>query len=258
MSSTFHSYSLYYDLLYQDKDYNGEAEYIRKLIAQWAPKTQTILELGCGTGRHAELLCRMGYNIVGIEASESMLTKSQERVSAPDNPNQKGSFEVQLGDARKINLSREFHTVLSLFHVVSYQTSNEDLLALFRTASRHLVADGVFIFDVWYGPAVLTHRPEVRIKRIATKTHTITRLAEPRLDTSENTVDVHYNILIKSIDGEILPGIEETHKMRYLFTPEIKLIAELNGMEILHAEEWLSSKSPSTDSWGVLFIARKK
>ncbi len=56
MSKTFDLYSEYYDLLYKDKNYKKEADYIASLIKTNAPHTKSILELGCGTGKHASLL----------------------------------------------------------------------------------------------------------------------------------------------------------------------------------------------------------
>ena len=44
---------------------------------------------------------------------------------------------------------------------------NDDVLAAFLTARHHLNPGGIFLFDVWYGPAVLTDRPSVRIKWMA-------------------------------------------------------------------------------------------
>ena len=50
------TYSRYYNLLYKDKDYAGEAAYIYDLIGRYRPGATNILNLGCGTGRHDHLL----------------------------------------------------------------------------------------------------------------------------------------------------------------------------------------------------------
>ena len=63
------------------------------------------------------------------------------------------------GDIREIRLNKRFDTVIALFHVISYQTTNEDVTAAFETARQHLNSGGIFIFDISYGPAVLTERP---------------------------------------------------------------------------------------------------
>src|ERR1051325_10396521 len=71
------------------------------------------------------------------------------------------------GDARNVRLGRRFGAVISLFHVMSYQTTNEDLSASFITAREHLERGGIFLFDCWYGPGVLTDRPSVTVKHLS-------------------------------------------------------------------------------------------
>ena len=68
--------------------------------------------------------------------------------------------------------------MIALFHVLSYQTSNADAQAMFETAATHIETGGIFLFDCWYGPAVLTDRPETRVKRAEDDTVEIIRIAE--------------------------------------------------------------------------------
>jgi SAM-dependent methyltransferase len=110
-----------------------------------------------------------------------------------------GQLTFSPGDIRDIRLNKSFDAVIALFHVISYQTTNEDVTAAFETAGHHLKPGGIFIFDVWYGPAVLTEHPEVRIKRMADEKTEITRLAEPVLHPNENRVDVHYHVFVTDI-----------------------------------------------------------
>jgi len=55
----FNAYAAYYDLLYKEKNYAEEAEYIHGLIQKNTPGAKTILELGCGTGQHAVEFSRL-------------------------------------------------------------------------------------------------------------------------------------------------------------------------------------------------------
>ena len=64
-------------------------------------------------------------------------------------------FTCQVGDITNVNLNKEFDNIISLFHVVSYLTSNYDIKNLFLNANKHLKKGGLFIFDIWYSPAVL-------------------------------------------------------------------------------------------------------
>lgn len=255
---TFNHYSEYYDLLYQDKDYYQEVRYLLKLLTEFRPECQTILELGCGTGLHGSLLSQEGMNVTGVEVSEKMLEAAKLR-SYATGAISNSSFSAIHGDARSVRIPHKFDAVISVFHVASYQISNEDIQAMFETASIHLKQNGIFIFDAWYGPAVLTERPTTRIKRMENERASVIRLAEPLLDVNQNVVNVHYTLLITDKrTGITSPSIHELHRMRYFFLPEIQLYATLSGLQLLHSEQWLTRVIPSSNSWGVTFVCQKK
>ena len=254
MSEVFGNYSRYYDLLYKDKDYDGEANYIRELMQNFAPQAQTIVNLGCGTGAHDVLLSRHGYSIDGVDFSEEMLSKAKEKITSL--PELESSVRFHHGDIRSVRLGKTFDVVLSLFHVMSYQTSNNDFMAALSTAKHHLNPNGVFIFDCWYGPTVLTDRPTVRVKRLEDDTIKITRIAEPILYPDKNLVDVCYTVFITEKKTGAVQEIHETHTMRYLFTPELMLMLANIGFKILASEEWMTKKALGFDTWGALFVCQ--
>ncbi len=249
--AVFEMYSRYYDLLYDDKNYQAETDYVDSLIKEYNPNTKTILELGCGTGKHAQLLSLKGYRIVGVDQSDEMLNVAKSR---------KYSKEVSFfpGDIRNFRCGKTVETVISLFHVISYQTSNEDIDSAFQTAANHLKAGGIFIFDVWYQPAVLTDKPSVRIKRLENDDIKVTRLAEPVMHPIQNIVDVNYEIIIEDKKNCNAKHLHEKHRMRYYSSPEIEYYLSKNGFSLLHQEEWLTGNEPGFDSWGVCFVAMLK
>jgi SAM-dependent methyltransferase len=253
MSQVFDAYAAYYDLLYRDKNYAEEAGYVQSLLARHGMREGKLLELGCGTGKHAEQLARLGYSIRGIDLSAPMVEQAQARV--PADLRHKLSFDV--GDAREVRLSSQFDAVISLFHVASYQSTNEDLAALFATAAAHLRNGGLFVFDFWYGPGVLTDPPAVRVKRLADSELQITRIAEPTLHANHNIVDVHYTVnVMRRATGERFE-LEETHRMRYLFLPELQLLLQLAGLQVLSAEGWMSGEL-GLHSWQGVITAGKQ
>ena len=85
----FVTYARYYDLLYRDKDYATEAEYVARTVRAALPGACTVLELGCGTGRHGCLLASKGFYVHGIERSREMVEcRSRWQIGRPDS----GSF----------------------------------------------------------------------------------------------------------------------------------------------------------------------
>ena len=247
--SVFNDYARYYDLLYQDKDYTGEAEYIHNLIMKNAPHAASILNLGCGSGRHDRLLQKKGYAITGVDISEEMLKSAR--------LNAEGSgLSYHHGDIRTVRVDNRFDAVISLFHVMSYLTLNEDLAAAIETARHHLKPDGVFIFDCWYGPAVLTDRPVVRVKEIENEFIQLTRIAKPVMHPNENIVEVNYHVFVRDKLTDTVSEIREQHRMRYLFMPEITLLTASAGMQITACESWLTGNRPDYYTWNTCYICK--
>jgi SAM-dependent methyltransferase len=252
--SVFGRYSRYYDLLYRDKDYLGEASYVDRLIRSHAPQARTLLDLGCGTGRHDLLFAEMGYRVTGVDLSEEMLAVASSQL--PAGLQSSGSLEFRQGDLTRVRLGSRFDAVVSLFHVMSYQADNDDLRSAFATAKAHLEPGGLFVFDCWYGPAVLTDPPVVRVKRLEDDHISVTRIAEPVLHPNRNLVDVNYQVFIRDKNGEGEEELRETHSMRYLFLPELLLLLEEAGLSLVEFREWLTGKEPGFDTWSACFVVR--
>ena len=245
--SPFNLYSQYYDLLYKDKDYQGEVDYILELIQKYNSPSNKILELGSGTGKHGKLIADKGYKVTGIERSKEMLSKAVQTVN----------FNCQLGDICKIKLNQKFGSIISLFHVLSYQTENKNIMEVFKVASEHLNKNGLFIFDVWYSPAVNFIRPETRVNNYQNENISVTRIAEPEIFDDENKVNVKYKIICKNLFSEKIEIFNEVHPMRHFSTPELNLLALHNGLEYIHNEEFFTKEAPSKNTWGVCYIYRK-
>lgn len=242
--SNFAEYSAYYDLLYRDKDYAGEAAYIASLIRGAHPTARTVLDLGCGTGKHAGLLQKLGYDVCGVDMSAAMLEEARRTQPA---------ITFHEGDARSFRLDQTFDAVVSLFHVASYQTSNQDFAAYLQTAKSLMAPVGVFIFDFWYGPAVLADPPAVRVKRLEDDQFKITRIAEPHHDSLRNIVDVRYQVLIETAKGA--RQLSESHHMRYFFLPEIELFLQNAGMTLRSVKAWKQDRLPTAADWGACVVA---
>ena len=246
--TAFGSYARYYDLLYRDKAYGAEAAHLAALLDSYAPGAKRLLELGCGTGGHAVELAKHGLEIDGFDLSETMLASARKH-SGPH-------LRFEHGDARTLRVGHTFDAVVSLFHVMSYQTTNADLAAAFSTARAHLEPGGVFVFDCWYGPAVLTDRPVVRVRTIEDDSIVVTRIAEPVLHAERNLVDVNYLVFLRDKQSNETSQLSETHVMRYLFSPEIELLLQRAGFEITYAAEWLTGAALSYATWNACFVAR--
>jgi SAM-dependent methyltransferase len=254
--SNFRKYSAYYDLLYRDKNYAAEAQYIARLIRSAVPTARTILELGSGTGRHGRLLAAMGFDVHGIERSAEMVSVARAAMGAGSSKTA-GAFTCDVGDICTASLGRTFDAVISLFHVVSYQTTNQALQAAFQVAANHLAPGGQFLFDVWHGPAVLSQKPSERVKEVADERHRVKRTARPELDTNRGTVKVVYHMECEDRRSGKIERFSEEHLMRYLFPTDVDLLARNCGLRQAATEEFLTGEPPSQSTWGVIYVLQR-
>jgi SAM-dependent methyltransferase len=254
--SVFGPYARYYDLLYRDKDYSSEAHFVSGLIRKHAPDARRLIELGSGTGIHASLLAQDGLSVHGVDRSETMLESARGRLKTLD-PAVAARLTFSAGDVRNVRVGQTFDVAISLFHVVSYQVTNDDLLAMFQTAATHLERGGLFVFDFWFTSAVLSERPVVRIKRLESDEIAVTRLAEPELNTADAYVDVNYHVFVRDKTSGATEELRESHRMRYLSLGEVDLLARASGFTVLESCEWMTGRQPGADTWGVCSVLRK-
>lgn len=161
-------------------------------------------------------------------------------------------------DIRSISLDESFEAAIALFHVMSYQNTDEDFSTVLRQVAAHLTSGGIFLFDTWYGPAVLYQRPELRVKRLEDASCAVTRIAEPVLRESENICEVHYDIFVRDKQTEEHHELTEVHPMRYFFLQEIQRLLAANGFSLEDQFEFMTGNVLSKDTWGSCFVARKK
>jgi ubiquinone/menaquinone biosynthesis C-methylase UbiE len=249
-------YAEEYDLFYKDKDYEAECDMIEEIFQRYADgQVSTILDLGCGTGNHAIPLAHRGYKVTGVDRSPEMLehakVKLQSQTSSPQSHPQ-----FLEGDVRSLKLNQQFDVVLMMFAVLGYQITNEDILAALRTVRRHLRPGGLFLCDVWYGPAVLSIRPGDRIKIIPTSNGKVIRAASGSLDVYHHTADVCYKTW--SIKGQqVVSETEETHRMRYFFPQELDLFFTQADMKLLEMSDFNDSEKPATEeTWNCLAVGQ--
>ena len=72
-----------------------------------------------------------------------------------------------------------------------------------------------------------------------------------------NRVEVRYDMYIRDKSSGQFERVQETHGMHYLFLPEMEALLRDAGLELAHAEEWLSGKQPGNDTWSVCLVGRK-
>ncbi|QCG89060.1 class I SAM-dependent methyltransferase [Azospirillum sp. TSH100] len=250
------AYAAVYDALYGEKDYSGESDLIARLFDLHADgPVASVLDLGCGTGGHALPLAARGLRVTGVDRSPAMLTharaKAAEITSAAVAPP-----EFIEADVRTLRLGRVFDAAIMMFAVLGYQQDDEALLATLASVRRHLPPSGLFLFDIWYGPAVLAQRPGDRVRMISRTDERILRTTRSDLDIRAQTCRVDFHVL--RLAGDRIVGEDrETHAMRFFFDRELGLALAAGGfrLETLRAFPDIG-REPDETAWTVIGVAR--
>ncbi len=244
-------YAAAYDLLYGDKDYDAECDLLQAQFLSARGPVRSALDVGCGTGAHAVRLAARGYEVVGVDLSEEMLATARQRADASG----LGALELRLGDLRSVRLGRTFDAVICMFAVLGYQTSDDDVAGALATVRAHLRPGGIFVFDVWYGPAVEATGPSERVKTVSTGDGEIERRATAELEPSRHLCTVSYHLVRRS------PGIpdvaaDEEHRMRYFSADELAISladADLQLIDLVPFPE--TAAELSTETWNAMGTA---
>jgi len=174
-------------------------------------------------GGHIILLAQRDYQVTGINRSDRMLKIAKEKAKP-------SGVEINffLGDICTLDLACTFDAVISMFAVMSYQTTNADVAAACQTARRHLDHGGIFIFDAWHGPGVLTDPPTQRVKIVQDGARRVVRFTEPVVDVMNHTVETRFKVWTTE-DNRIISEVDESHLMRFLFPQEVAYFLGVAG-----------------------------
>jgi ubiquinone/menaquinone biosynthesis C-methylase UbiE len=131
-----------------------EVDFIEEEIDK--DKSKQILDIGCGTGRHAIELAKRGYKVVGVDLSESQLKRAREK-SIEANM----SVKFIQGDARSLPFQNEFDIAIMLCEGgFSLMETDEMNYAILKSASCALKPKSKFIFTALNALFPLTHSTE--------------------------------------------------------------------------------------------------
>ena len=245
-NESFEYLAKYYDLIYNDKDYKNEVTFIEDIFEN-THKPKKILELGCGTGNYTQILLERGYEITGVDISENMLKIAKEKCTC----------NFIRGSIRDISINDRFDACIAMFAVMGYITENSDIVKVLNNVRRHLKPDGLFVFDVWNGLAVLRILPELRIKVVENDEVKILRIADPILRSFDHICEVNYKLLILNKENNAFNEIYEKHIVRFYFPQEIKHFLEATGFEVLKICPFLDLNGKVNETvWNIAVVAK--
>ncbi len=246
-SPTFGMSAELYDLLYRDKDYQREVDFLEQVFSAYG-KPCSVLEVGCGTGNYTKLLSQRGYKVTGLDMSKEMTKLAKQKCNCP----------VHVGDVRDFSLGEQFDACIAMFAVLGYVTENSDVLRALNNVGAHLKKGGLFVFDVWNGLAVLRMLPQVRVKEAEDTERKVVRVATPKLDAFNHVCNVNFKYSIlnkKEFKGD---EFEENHLVRFYFPQELAFLLESCGFKLIKICPFPNFEGKVDESvWNMAVVAKR-
>jgi SAM-dependent methyltransferase len=255
MSSYTGRHAELYDLFYADKPYLAEAAWVDGVLREFVlPAPRRVLELACGTGRHAIELSRRGYQVTATDYSPDMIAQARRRSSEAQSP-----IEFLVADMRSLDLGEAaFDAVICLFDAIGYVQTNEAIAGVLAGVRRHLRPGGVFICEFWHAAAMIANYDPVRVRRWTLADREIVRISETRLDIAKQLGHVSYTVLELLSDGRY-ERFDETQTNRFFLVQEMSASIERAGLSPPQFFAGFSRDETITSTtWHVLAVARRE
>lgn len=244
------SYNIFasvYDALTENVDYKKIADRIDALFGDKIKNQGSLLDLGCGTGTLSFLLEEKGFDVIGIDKSEDMLSEAFEKKS------ENGSDVMFLcQDLTELDLFGTAASAVCVLDTVNHIDSAEKICEFFRRVSLFLEMGGLFLLDI--------NTPYKHSEILADNTFVydmddVYCVWQNSYDKSAHRTDIDLDFFIK--DGEnYFREIENFSEYEYSIESIISIL-EQNGFTVIKQFDGYSDENPVEKTERILLLAQK-
>lgn len=218
MHATYNELAKYYDLIFSQKNYQKEVNFILEIIHKRNVPHKSILDVGCGTGKHLGMLQGFFEDLQGIDLSEKILA-----VARKNHPR----INFCQGNMANFNINKKFDVITCLYSVFNYNLTSNDAVKTVNNFKKHLNKKGMLVLAL-YTP----HNTEKRLTMHAGKNEEVEVVKFnqykyiPQTKMTEDT----FVVLSKDKNGKVDFMIEPDHKYRIFQIEEIREIFAKAGL----------------------------
>lgn len=199
------------------------------------------LEFGIGTGRIALPLSARGVPVQGIDLSPDMVAQLRAKPGAE-------AIGVTIGDFASTVVETTFRLAYLVFNTIENLTSQDDQVACFVNAARHLEPGGCFVVEVEVPP--LRRLPP----GVTTLAFNVTpdRLGFDTFDVAQQRGVSHHYWVAQGRAGTF------TMPYRYVWPAELDLMARIAGLRLRERWQWWRREPFTSDSTSHVSVWEKR
>lgn len=233
-----------YDSLMSGVPYPYWVTYVEEIWERLHFEPVTVLDLACGTGNVTVELLQRGYQVSGVDYSDTMLREARRKL--PD------SVPLYHQDARALELPASYDACISLFDSLNYILEIEGLRASFAGVYRHLQPGGLFVFDL---NAIRALEKGMFDQEGYGRDHSLYYIWHSRYDPASRICEIRMRFQLQTPEGtrEIL----ETHVQRGYTVEEVHAELRRAGFEVTATYDAFSFHPPGVRTDRLHFVARR-
>ncbi|WKX73498.1 trans-aconitate 2-methyltransferase [Streptomyces sp. XD-27] len=208
-----------YEEVYPDTETAIPAMCVRLIGEHGTVPERSLLDIGCGTGRHAEYFTRAGFDCVGVDYQDAMVAYARKR---------RPGLDFHTGDMRALRLGRTFAAITCLGWALSNIHTNDDLDRTVETFAAHSVPGTLLILHV--PNAIATPDGHALQQRFTIDTPGLTATADARY-----RLDRRNQLLVRTREWRIgdRPPQRDHVRFRLTFPKEIEHYLGGHGFRVL-------------------------
>lgn len=244
----YEDFALVYDRFMDETPYEEWCQFVVGRLKQDQITDGILLDLGCGTGSMTELLAKQGYDMIGVDLSDSMLDIAIEKRA------QSGHNILYLQqDMREFELYGTVRAVICLCDSLNYLLEEDDLLTTFKLVNNYLDPNGLFIFDF---NTVYKYETVIGDSTIAENRKDCSFIWENYYTAEDQINEYDLTIFVKQ-QKDLFRKFTETHLQRGYTLETMKRLVEQSGLIFVEALDADTHGSVTETSERIYVIARE-
>ena len=244
----YEDFALVYDRFMDETPYEEWCQFVVGRLKQDQITDGILLDLGCGTGSMTELLAKQGYDMIGVDLSDSMLDIAMEKRA------QSGHNILYLQqDMREFELYGTVRAVICLCDSLNYLLKEDDLLTTFKLVNNYLDPNGLFIFDF---NTVYKYETVIGDSTIAENREDCSFISENYYTAEDQINEYDLTIFVKQ-QKDLFRKFTETHLQRGYTMETMKRLVEQSGLIFVEALDADTHGSVTETSERIYVIARE-
>lgn len=235
-----------YDQFMEDVPYEKWRDLIIAELKKEGIEDGLVLDLGCGTGTLTRMLAQEGYDMIGVDGSQEMLTEAREKTD------DRGILYL-CQDMREFELYGTVRAIVSTCDTMNYLLTPEDFIQTLRLVNNYLDPGGVFIFDL---NTLYKFREVMGDTTIAENGEDASFIWDNFFDEETGRNEYDLTLFIRQENG-LFERVSEVHEEQGYTSEQVREFIACSGMEYVRSFDAEDGGEPSSTSEKVFYIVRE-